>query len=190
MDPAEHGFPKIRNPGLRGACCKHVVKTLAVLQNGAVHYRLGNEMGQQAKKKGWFTKLLKGDGPEERFLKDADLKELERAGDTVDIEKEFAAFTNATTKFGKKVSEPETKQKMEALRKAQTAVKTYRQIAENEKRTREQLEKDLLASNLESFLLKAVYKDKMSKTQAVDKYADDKGLYRKDVQEIADKINL
>lgn len=34
--PKEQGFPKIRNPGLTGCCCKHVLKVLSVLKTTAV----------------------------------------------------------------------------------------------------------------------------------------------------------
>ncbi|MEJ8811826.1 hypothetical protein WKW77_12165 [Variovorax ureilyticus] len=31
----EHGFPKLKNPGLDGACCKHLARTLSDLQQSA-----------------------------------------------------------------------------------------------------------------------------------------------------------
>ena len=190
LDPAEHGFPKIRNPGLKGACCKHVVKVLAVLQSPAIHIRLSAEMERQAKKKGWFSKMIQGSGPKRKFLKDKDLAELEKAGRDVKIEKEFRRYTNARKAFNKKLADKETQKKVEDLRKAMVTAKAYKTVAEEEKKAREKLEKDLLQKDLEGFLFKAVYRDKKSKAQAVKSYAKGKGLPMKEVKELAANINL
>lgn len=54
LDPKEQGFPKIRNPQLdKGCCCKHVLKALGTLKNGAFHLLLAKEMERQAKAKGF-----------------------------------------------------------------------------------------------------------------------------------------
>jgi len=49
LGPKETGFPKIRNPGLKGVCCKHIVKCLATMQTPIIKKRLEMEMKRQAK---------------------------------------------------------------------------------------------------------------------------------------------
>ena len=79
---------------------------------------------------------------------------------------------------------------MEDLKKAQVAAKTYQGIANKENKMRTQLEKDLLSKDLETYLLRAIYQGGKSKGKAVKQYAKDKGLNRKDVTALAEKINL
>ena len=46
--PYEYAFPKMRNPDLVGACCKHVIKCLGFLQSPTVHRELAKHMERQA----------------------------------------------------------------------------------------------------------------------------------------------
>lgn len=51
--PQEKDFPKIRNPSLKGACCKHVVKCLITLQSPTVQRVLAQELSRQASAAGF-----------------------------------------------------------------------------------------------------------------------------------------
>ena len=46
--PKEQDFPKIRNPGLTGCCCKHVLKVLRVLKTNAIQTVLSRELERQS----------------------------------------------------------------------------------------------------------------------------------------------
>lgn len=46
--PKEQDFPKIRNPGLTGCCCKHVLKVLRVLKSNTIHAILAREIERQS----------------------------------------------------------------------------------------------------------------------------------------------
>ena len=70
--PQEKDFPKIRNPSLEGACCKHVIKTLQALQSPTVQGVLAGEMERQADAAGY------GDVGS-RFLTAAEHEKLKRA---------------------------------------------------------------------------------------------------------------
>lgn len=44
LDPYEEAFPKIRNPKLIGVCCKHMVKTIGIMQSPLIRKRVEAEM--------------------------------------------------------------------------------------------------------------------------------------------------
>lgn len=46
--PKEQDFPKIRNPGLTGCCCKHVLKVLRILKSNTIHAVLAKEIERQS----------------------------------------------------------------------------------------------------------------------------------------------
>jgi hypothetical protein len=187
LDPEEHVFPKIRNPRLSGACCKHVIKALAVLQGGAVHARIAKEMERQAKKKGWLSdKVLKKFGtPKEEWI-----DEMEAADP--DVVKEFRSFTNARKAFTKKAKSSEMVKKVKELKK-QNNIKAkaaaYKQIAKHEKSEKEHLQHDLRLSEMENYLLRAKLKG-TAKKEAVKQFSKDKGLPIKEAEKIAGNINL
>lgn len=70
--PKEQAFPKIRNPGLSGCCCKHVLKVLKVLKGASVQLLLQKELEKSAKRTS-FSK------PNARLLKDVELKKVAKA---------------------------------------------------------------------------------------------------------------
>lgn len=71
--PKEQDFPKIRNPGLKGCCCKHVLKVLRVLKSNTVHAVLAKEIERQGSTIGF------GDTVRARFLKSNEIKQAARA---------------------------------------------------------------------------------------------------------------
>lgn len=70
--PQEKDFPKIRNPSLKGACCKHVVRVLQTLQSPTVQSVLAGEMERQADAAG-YGKVGS------RYLTQAEHEKLKRA---------------------------------------------------------------------------------------------------------------
>lgn len=55
--PTEKDFPKIRNPGLVGCACKHVIKCLHVVQSAGIIQRLANVLKKQSAAEGYADKL-------------------------------------------------------------------------------------------------------------------------------------
>ncbi|MGP9633811.1 hypothetical protein ACT3R7_12160 [Halomonas sp. AOP43-A1-21] len=70
--PQEKDFPKIRNPTLKGACCKHVVRVLQTLQSPTVQGVLAGEMERQADAAGYGNVAS-------RYLTQAEHDKLKRA---------------------------------------------------------------------------------------------------------------
>lgn len=71
--PAEQDFPKIRNPGLKGCCCKHVLKVLRVLKSNTIHAFLAQEIDRQAANVGF------ADTVRSRFLKADEVRQVSAA---------------------------------------------------------------------------------------------------------------
>lgn len=71
--PKEQDFPKIRNPGLKGCCCKHVLKVLRVLKSNTVHAVLAKEIERQSATIGF------ADTVRSRFLKADELRRVSLA---------------------------------------------------------------------------------------------------------------
>jgi len=99
--PKENIFPKIRNPKLTGACCKHTLKALLALQSPVVQGRIAKEMEAEAKRHGF------GD-PVEKELSTEDLKAMEKAGEFNTLGG-FQKFTAAMKAFDKKKKTPKAK---------------------------------------------------------------------------------
>ena len=65
IEPLETGFPKIRNKGLFGCCCKHVLKVLNDLVSNRIIYILCKELEKERDKPGFSSsrkgKILSGE---------------------------------------------------------------------------------------------------------------------------------
>lgn len=139
LDPEEHVFPKIRNPGLKGCCCKHVIKTLATLRMSSVHSRIAKEMENQGKKKG----------------------------------------------FNKKMSEAATQKALRDLKvRSDTAVNEASTLAAE----RDQLKKDKLVSGMSTSLALSIYRDKMTRKDAIAKFAKERKMPIADATELAKQV--
>ena len=123
LDPKEMVFPKIRNPGLKGCCCKHVIKTLATLRMHPIHLRLAKEMEEQAKKKGFLTRFFKGTAPQEKFIADDDLEKAGKDSSIAAMEKEFKTYQRAQKGFKKKQAEDRKKKVSPKIKQVKTKMK-------------------------------------------------------------------
>ncbi len=206
LDPAEHGFPKIRNPRLIGAICKHTVKALVVLQSPVIHLRLAKEMERQAKDKGWFSeKFAKTFGRKKKLSDEDDFDEIEKAGAAqldktynamkkAKVDSEYADYAQAKEAFVAKVKQPRIRNMIkklgDRLRKTTTQRDAYKAIATKEKAEREQAQADALKSKLEASLVRDVLVNKMDRADAVKKFAKANEIPVKDAQAMAEGINL
>lgn len=107
-EPAEQDFPKIRNPGLKGCCCKHVLKVLRVLKSLPVQRFIVAELEKGSKKKGF------GSSKAARLLEDIELKALSRARGVTKNSKEAQQSAVAFLKKAKK--NPDFKKLLDELK--------------------------------------------------------------------------
>ncbi len=190
LDPEEHVFPKIRNPGLKGCCCKHVIKVLATLRMTPIHSRIAKEMEEQAKKKGFFTKIFKGDAPREKFLSENDLSTTELAGtgsSVAEMQKEYRRYKAAAKGFSKKMSEKATKAALNTLKLQRD---TYRGESKKLSSKVNQLERDKLIADMSASMALSVYRDKMSLKSSIEKFAKERKIPVSDAKELAKQVNI
>lgn len=191
LDPKEFAFPKIRNPKLQGCCCKHVIKTLAVMQTPFVQSRIAMEMKEQAQKKGWFSRLLNGERPTETFMEGDDLKASELSGNA-DIKKAFDGMKKARQSFGQKLKSilsgrtKKAEKKMDITGKGTVA----EAVAKQEISKRRQVEKDMAIQKMATGLALKIYRDKMKRDDAVTSYAKENGIDPKEAKGMAKQINM
>lgn len=112
--PAEQDFPKIRNPGLKGCCCKHVLKVLRVLKSISVQRFIVQELEKSSKSVGFASDVRA------RFLKDSELKDVSRARGVTKSPKEAR---QAYRKFQKEAAEF-----IEAAKKDKGAQETFAKV--------------------------------------------------------------
>ncbi|MCV6589097.1 MAG: hypothetical protein OIF57_08720 [Marinobacterium sp.] len=97
--PVEKDFPKIRNPSLEGACCKHVLKALQSLSSPTIQNLLAGELERQASATGYAA-------TSGRFLTK---EELAKAGRARPKEVNQAAAAKAYNDYRKSVKALKTK---------------------------------------------------------------------------------
>lgn len=168
LDVREEAFPKIRNKTLRGGLCKHIVKSLSVLQTPVVQRRIAMEMGQQAKKEGWFTKLIPS--RKSQVLTAKDLAELEEAG-AIETKKAFEQFNRAQKAYQAKRMDPGTKQKLAEL-----------------KLERRRVTRDLWEKALGEHMALTVYRDMKTKDQALALFAQRSGMSVADIKRLGAEV--
>lgn len=101
--PKEQDFPKIRNPGLKGCCCKHVLKVLRVLKSNTIFAVLAGEIERQSVTIG-FADEVKG-----RFLKAAEIRQASRARGVTKNPREALQAERRFQKEARKFIEDESK---------------------------------------------------------------------------------
>jgi len=117
LRPFEHAFPKIRNPKLRGACCKHVLKCISMLQSPSVQGILAKKLEEQS-----AAVSFTGDPKRvAKYLKKDEVKKTERARkqfEEQEAQKEWQLYKKAQEAFARKASSKATKDAQERLREA------------------------------------------------------------------------
>lgn len=191
LDPKEFAFPKIRNPKLQGCCCKHVLKTLAIMQTPFIQSRVALEMKDQATKKGWFSRRLHGDRPTETFMKGDELRASEASGN-IGIQKAFTDMKKAKESFGQKMKNILTgtkkggKKIMDLIGSGTVADAAAKHLAkENVK-----LKRDMAVQKMATALAIKIHRDKMKKDDAIKSYAKENKIDLKDAREMAKQVNV
>ncbi|MDE5832047.1 MAG: hypothetical protein K2H64_03530 [Desulfovibrio sp.] len=122
IEPLETGFPKIRNKGLFGCCCKHVLKVLKELVSNRIVFILCKELEKERAKSG-FSSSRKGQILSESDLRIARAKKLSNAA------------ANAFRKYEKEAKElleqtkPRAGRKMKVSKELLTALKAIIPVA-------------------------------------------------------------
>jgi hypothetical protein len=127
--PQEKDFPKIRNPSLKGACCKHVVRVLQTLQSPTVQGVLAGEMERQADAAG-YGKVAS------RYLTEAEHEKLKRARPRQADQKSAAAAYRDYLKSAKGM-----KKATEKARKKMDAEAENRKLVAKDRVRQQQLRK-------------------------------------------------
>lgn len=196
VSPLEHSYPKIRNPKLTGACCKHVLKVLATLRGPAVQRMIMAEMKKEAEKIGFGDDRSAAN----RFLTKKELATAARSSAAVqaaDRKKAAAAFRDyrqAKKGIFKKMKEPKTVEAFKKLQKDKAAsdlrAATMEKIARHEQAGRERAERDALLGNLQGHMALSVYRDKMTKADAIASFAKSNDMPVGEVEKLAENINI
>ena len=185
LDPYEEAFPKIRNPKLIGVCCKHMVKTIGIMQSPLIRKRVEAEMSSQAKKQGWFTDIDKRSA---KVLTAKDLVEVEQANEDLDVNKTFQQLLRDKEAFRKAAEKPENKEKVKKLQS--TAKKIYKDVDRKKEEQNEKLRQKVLKLELESYLLKQVGIKGKPIEDVVATFAKKNKLPVEQVAEMAKKVKL
>jgi hypothetical protein len=196
IKPLEYAFPKIRNPKLTGSCCKHVLKTFAVLQGPVVARMVAKELEKQAQAIGFGDdkntagRYLQKDELEEAANESEQAKSVDKslAG------KAFGLFQRAKQGMKQKMAETSVAKKLKQMRTERAA---YKKIATQEKKIREKAERkneqmstDLLKANLHTALLKAAYKDNIPQKEAIKQFAKANNRPVKEIGKLAEDMEI
>ena len=201
--PSEKDFPKIRNPSLEGAACKHVIKTVQTLQSPTVQRVLAEELQRQADAVGYGKVTSK-------YLTQADHDKLKRARvratDQQNAVKAYKDYLNSVKGLKHAVKKERKKVDAEAeakiLRaKNKLANQRLKQQEEANKRLQAEAMVAKIAAELNKAKMDAVMKAAMSggdpmqaATRAtgdfVTRYASDNGMAPGDVQKIIEDNKL
>lgn len=97
IEPLETGFPKIRNRGLFGCCCKHVLKVLKDLVSNRIIYILCKELEKERDKPG-FSSSRRG-----KILSGEDLRLAQAKRLSSDAAKAFEKYRKEAEELKKKL---------------------------------------------------------------------------------------
>lgn len=109
----EHVFPKIKNPRLKGCCCKHILKTLTIMQGPIVVNRVAKEM------QNWSRSHFPP-GDQEKYLRADQVKRMEAAG-AIEYDRALKSFKKSLAAFKKKSEEEAAKAALRELKPKKSA---------------------------------------------------------------------
>ncbi len=196
VSPLENAYPKIRNPKLTGACCKHVLRVLAALKGPVIERMVAAELEKASAKVGFGDDKRAAN----RFLTQAESKQAARSSAAMAVpsskeaKKAFEEYLQAKKGIGKKMTEKPT---MSAVEKLKLESSTYKQIAKDERahrvaaeRREAELSHALMKQRLGMAITLGVYRDKLSRETVMGQFARDNGLSRDQVDALADGISI
>lgn len=188
LTPKEKDFPKIRNPELKGCCCKHVLKVLQQLKSPSIHNLLAKEMKSQAESAGYVDK------GNTRYLNAKELAKAKRAkGSKVTskaVEDAYKKFKQAKDAFAKKLQEKKVKEKIATLEAERKAYKSQvKQLREQAKNREKEAQLDKLKFGLKTALDMAK-KYKAPREEAIEDFAKENNVAVEDINKLIEDNNL
>lgn len=210
LNPLEHAYPKIRNPKLTGACCKHVLKALHSIRGPAVRRIIIKEMEKAAEQIGYGDDVKAAN----RYLNQQELEKAARSsaakkGISLKAARDaFKEYLAAKRGIARKAKEKKT---MDALERMELEKKTMEKIARTEQAGRkkaeaeardikkalaqsdqekESLRRDALKGRLYGALMAAKYRDNIPAEQAIADFAKAHDVTVADVQALAEGIEV
>ena len=196
LRPLENAYPKIRNPKLSGACCKHTLRALLSLKGAVVIKMVGEEMRKAAEQIGFGDDMP----AVSRFLAGQQMQKLSRSAASVKVptsaeaKKAFDQYQKAKKGFKKKMGETKT---ISAIDKMKAEREAYKAVATKESQARkaaEKKEKDLssalIKEQLKTALLMGIYRDKKKRDDVISQFAKDNGMDQAAAVDLAKDVNV
>ncbi|MCX5829304.1 MAG: hypothetical protein NTV58_15080 [Deltaproteobacteria bacterium] len=208
LSPKETSFPKIRNPGLDGCCCKHAIKALYALRSPMIQRMLVREMEKQAGTVGYGDDKKRARNLTEEELNQAarakkkDMtdeaiqKAIEKAKEIAQgIDEKKATKEAQKARSTKRTKEQEKMEKLHEEKETERIQKeTYRAIAAKEHARVQELERltrvQAIATKMAGDVMKAIYVDKKDRVSAVADYAAKHKIPIADANEAAGMLNI
>lgn len=201
--PSEKDFPKIRNPSLDGAACKHVIKAVQTLQSPTVQRVLAQEMERQADAVGYNKTASK-------YLSQADHDTLKRARvrqtDKAGAAKAYKDYLESVKGLKKSVKKEQKKMETEAENKVLRAKnRLIAQRLKQQEQETQRIAQEAMVARLSAALSKAKMDTIMKAATSgsdpmqaasratqgfVATYAAESGMAEADVQKIIQENNL
>lgn len=169
--PKEFAFPKVRNPEMKGVACKHVLKTVAMMQSATWHPIIATQMKKAAKRVGY--------GDDRKFnhvLTDKELKQSRKNRSTkVNQAKAKAAFEKYSRNI--KAFDKQLKTQSKEIKKIREQANRLRKQSETIKKKDQQLSqaKDLLKMSFVMFADQYTMAGK-SRDDAINTFAKKVGM--------------
>lgn len=163
LTPEEHVYPKIRNRYLKGCCCKHVLKTLMVLQGSVVHGRIAKEMEAEAKRKGFGSSKSK-------YLSSDEVRQMEVNGQD-NFEKMRKAFLKVNNSEEAKQARENITPKGKNVDDS-TKVKVLETEFKKAMAVNKEKDRDILIHKLDAHMMRSIHVDKKSAKDAVKSFAE------------------
>lgn len=177
--PLEKDFPKIRNPQLKGCCCKHVLKVLRVLKSNNVTGILAKHMKEQAASIGYLDKKAA------KFLSPGDLLKAKRAKgtekETSEARAAYRQFQASAKAFRRKMTDKEAKERIKSL-EAQVKARKAREaaLARRVREANAQARRDAMANKLRGWM-DASLDMGMDREEALARFASKNELSREEI---------
>ena len=191
--PLENAYPKIRNPKLTGACCKHALRVLLSLKGAVVIKMVAEEMRKTAEQVGF------GDTGS-RFMSGKEMQKTTRSAAAVKVpssaeaKKAYDDFINAQKEFKKKMREPKTVSAVDKLRAEREAFKAVATKEAQARKAAEQkeavLSRALLKEQLKTSLLMGIYRDNKKREDVIGQFAKDNNLDSQTAADLAKDVNV
>ncbi len=188
LSPKEKDFPKIRNPRLRGCCCKHMLKVIQQLKSPSVRMLISKELERQSGSSGYMDKKSQS-----RLLSPSDLQKANRArGSDKESEGAKAAykeFKEAGKAFKEKLKKEKTGLEKELKVREAIHKKALKTAAQQAEKATQQVKRDILASSF-SVAIDMAETMGMAREDAIKMFVDKQGIAAREAESIIKEYNI